>query len=184
MLFYFLFEQRITRSQARPLLSNAGLVHQILSSKATGLPLNALTNEKFFKLLFLDIGLLMAATEIDGDVLIAKDLNLVNRGAITEQFVGQEVLASQDMYRQPALHYWHRETHGSQAKVDYVINVGSKIIPIEVKSGATGRLRSLRMLMEQANLDCGIQISQKPLDKNDNILSIPLYLVSEISRLM
>ena len=70
------------------------------------------------------------------------------------------------------------------AEVDFITTVGSTIIPIEVKAGSTGQLKSLHLFMQEKNIDLGIRISQQPLGINKNIISIPLYLVSEIDRLM
>lgn len=165
-------------------LSKAGVIHPIYSTSASGLPLNTYVQEKKFKLLFLDIGLLKRATKLDMDVLMAKDLLLLNRGAMAEQFVGQELLAYQDPYEEPQLYYWSRDKKNSQAEVDYLINVGSSIVPIEVKAGKTGRLKSLQLLLEETHLPVGLRISEKKLRKENNILSIPLYMIFELPRLM
>ena len=71
----------------------------------------------------------------------------------------------------------------STAEVDYLINIGAKIFPIEVKAGATGRLKSLQTFVAEKSCDFGIRISEKPLAFEKNILSVPLYMVSELSRL-
>ena len=169
--------------KALHLLAKANVLHQIFSTSATGLPLSALVHEKRFKLLFIDIGLAVGATQIDGKLLLMEDLMLINRGALAEQFVGQELLANQDYYQEPSLHYWSRDQRGSTAEVDYVLNVGRHIIPIKVKSGSTGRMRSLKQFMEKKNSLIGLRVSQLPLSLDKNILSIPFYLTSELRRL-
>lgn len=68
--------------------------------------------------------------------------------------------------------------------MDFITNVDSQIIPIEVKAGSTGRLKSLRTFMQTKNVALGIRISQHPLSLHDGILSIPIYMVGEISRLV
>ncbi len=168
---------------ALAMLCKAGILYSVYSTSATGLPLNALLNEKMFKLLFLDIGLLMATTELDGNILVADDLTLVHRGELAEQFVGQELLALSDFYREANIYYWHNDKRGSQAEVDYVINVGATILPIEVKAGSTGRMRSLNMFIDMHDCRYGLRISQKPFEITNKIVSIPFYLISEISRL-
>lgn len=120
-------------------LNMAGVIASIYSTSAAGLPLITHINEKKFKLLFLDIGLLKRASRLDIELLFTEDLLLLNRGALAEQFVGQELLAHQDPHDQSHLYYWSRDEKGSTAEVDYVINIDSKIIPIEVKSGKTGQ---------------------------------------------
>ncbi len=103
---------------------------------------------------------------------------------MTEQFVGQELLAYSNKYSEIELYYWEREEKSSSAEVDYLINVGGKIFPIEVKAGATGRLKSLQIFIEEKSCDFGIRISERPLCFEKKILSIPLYMVSEVARLV
>lgn len=179
-------------SQARDLkiainlLQKAGLIYKISASNCSGLPLNGLIDEKKFKLLFVDIGLVNRSGKLNLSSLMNEDLVLVNQGAIAEQFVGQELLTLQDPYSEAEICYWHRDKPGSQAEVDFVINLNGSIVPIEVKSGKTGKLKSLKkFLSEQIKLHnpIGIQISQQSLSFQDNILSLPLYMVSELPRL-
>ena len=99
------------------------------------------------------------------------------------QFVGQEILAYDDPYNNNELYYWAREGRGN-AEVDYVTTVDSQIIPIEVKAGATGTLKSLRILMEEKKLPLGVRISQHKLGLDKSVLSIPLYMISELNRLV
>lgn len=165
-------------------LSKAGLITQVFSTNATGLPLRSLIHEKRFKLLFLDIGLVSSAVQYDPKLMMDNELLAVNRGALSEQFVGQELLATQDCYMDAALYYWSRDARGSTAEIDYVIQAGSQIIPIEVKSGSTGHLKSLHLFMTEHHSKLGIQISTKPLGRQKNIATLPFYLVSELTRLL
>ena len=109
---------------------------------------------------------------------------LVNRGTQAEQFVGQELLAYRKPYMQSELFYWDRQQPNSSAEVDYVINVNDRIIPIEVKAGKTGSLRSLQLFLNENNLDLGVRLSSKPLEMNHRVLSVPLYMIAEIPRLI
>ncbi len=167
-------------------LQYAGLMYQVWASQANGLPLNALINPKKYKLLFLDIGLVKASSNLNAELMLNKDLMMVNKGNLAEQFVGQELLALAPPYNQGELCYWEREAKGGSAEVDFVINVGEKIVPIEVKSGSTGRLKSLHYFLQQiaGNKPLGIKISMQPLGLQDNILSIPMYMLSELERLV
>ena len=70
------------------------------------------------------------------------------------------------------------------AEVDFIMTVGSRIIPIEVKAGSTGQLKSLHLLMHEKNMDVGVRVSQRALHFDGRILSVPIYMVSEISRLV
>ena len=103
---------------------------------------------------------------------------------MAEQFVGQELIAYQIPYYAPELFYWEREKKGSDAEVDYVLEIYGKIVPVEVKAGKTGRLRSLHQFLQEKQVPLGIRISTVSLSQDNTILSIPLYMISEISRLV
>lgn len=171
----------------KPALDNlidAGLIYRIHRTQATGLPLNASINEKSFKILFLDIGLVKATSFLSPQLMLKEDLMLINRGMLVEQFVGQELLAYAPRYVQGQLFYWARDKKGSQAEVDYIIHQDETIIPMEVKAGKTGSLRSLHYFLNHFSLPLGIHLSLKPLQLHHNILSIPLYMIAEIPRLI
>lgn len=168
---------------ALSLLMDAGLIHLIYASAAQGLPLVSSVNLKKFKLIFLDVGLAHRAMGMDIKSLMSEDLMLVNRGAISEQLVGQELLTLVNPRELRRLYFWVRDARGSSAEVDYLANIGSQIVPIEVKSGATGRLRSLQIFMEEKKIPLGVRISQSPLSLDKNILSIPFYMIAELPRL-
>lgn len=165
-------------------LIKAGILYKVIATNAQGLPFQTGMIEKRFKLLFLDLGLAKQATGLDVDTLLHQNLVLINQGALSEQFVGQELMAYSANYQETALFYWQRDKRGSQAEVDYVINVGSGIYPVEVKSGKTGRLKSLRVFLEEKKSKLGIRISQQPFSYENGILSIPLYMIYEIPRLV
>ncbi len=166
------------------LLQNAGLIYSVYSSAASGLPLSSQINEKKFKILFLDIGLVMRSTKLNAALLMNEDILLVNRGMLAEQFVGQEMLAYLPRQEEGSLFFWSRDKKSSMAEVDYVTDVDNKIIPIEVKAGATGHLKSLKIFIQEKNSNIGIRFSQHKLSLHDNVLSLPLYMVGEIDRLV
>lgn len=92
----------------------------------------------------LDIGLMRYLSGMPNDIEYVKnDLLAIYRGAMAEQFVGQEMLVSQ----QGSLYYWNRQEKNSSAEVDYLAILDGKIHPVEVKSGATGSLRSLHLFL-------------------------------------
>ncbi|MCX7116103.1 MAG: ATP-binding protein [Gammaproteobacteria bacterium] len=165
------------------LLQYAGLIYYIYSTAASGIPWITLINERKFKILFLDVGLMVYASRVEAELLL-NDIILVNRGAIAEQFVGQELLAYSPNYEEAKLFFWCREKKSSMAEVDYIISVGSQLIPIEVKAGSTGQLKSLHLLMHEKNMPLGVRVSQLPLHFDGRILSVPIYMVSEITRLV
>lgn len=164
-------------------LSDAGFLQIVYATNASGLPLVTTINEKKFKILYLDIGLLKRALKLDLELLFEQDLLLINQGALAEQFVGQELLAYGDRSDADRLFFWVREAAHSAAEVDFVIAIGSRIIPVEIKSGAAGRLKSLRIFIEEKKTSFGIRISQAPLSFENGVLSIPFYLIGEVERL-
>lgn len=165
-------------------LRMAGLMHPILSASASGIPLAAQIKPNKFKLLFLDVGLVQRALQVDPEQLLSNPLSHIHRGALAEQFVGQELIAYGDCFRQENLYFWEREKHSSSAEVDYVITVGQSIVPIEVKAGAQGHLKSLIQFMKEKKSEFGIRISEQPLFFKDQILSVPLYMIAQIPRLV
>ena len=101
-----------------------------------------------------------------------------------EQFVGQELLTYSDCFQEHQLYFWQREKQTSDAEVDYVITVDEQIIPLEVKAGASGHLKSLRSFMNEKKSPLGIRISQKELSLDQGVLSIPYYMINQIPRLV
>lgn len=165
-------------------LSYAGLINRVYSTSASGVPLLSQVKENRFKILFLDIGLLQTAHKVNIQELWEQDILQVHSGQLAEQFVGQELLAMGDFYENPQLFFWKREAKGSSAEVDYLLTSGSKIIPLEVKAGTTGRLRSLQMFIQEKKSPLGIKVSMAPLTLEGKVLSLPLYLISQLPRLL
>lgn len=166
------------------LLMQASLIFPIYETHANALPLNATINEKKFKLLFLDVGLVNFNTQLNADILMQEDVLLLNDGALAEQFVGQELIATQPNFHEPALYYWQQNQRNDSAEVDYIIQHQHHILPIEVKAGKSGRLRSLHAFMNKHNGSLGIKISQESLGFDGKVLSLPLYMISELGRLL
>ena len=165
-------------------LVDASLVNKVYHCAASGIPLRSTKNRKKFKLLLLDVGLARYASSVGTNIPNYGEALLVNKGELVEQFVGQELIAYALNFQKPELFYWDRETPSSTAELDYIINVGSKIFPIEVKSGVTGRLKSLKIFFEEKGCDFGIRVSERPLSFENGVLSVPLYMVSEIPSLV
>ncbi len=166
------------------LLEEAKIITKVNQNNAAGLPIKSGDKERY-KLLFLDVGLYLRLLNFNHeDLLLTKDLSLINEGTISEQVVGQELLSYQNLHNEPFLYYWDREKRNSSAEVDYLYQYRQLILPIEVKSGTTGRLKSIRLYMEEKGISLGIRISQNNLSLNDKILSIPFYLISQLDRLI
>jgi hypothetical protein len=165
-------------------LVDAGVINQVFSTAASGIPLNSMKNENKFKLIFLGVGLVKFTNQLDSDILLNSDLMLINRGTLAEQFVGQELITLPPNYYPRELFYWERNKPSSTAEVDYVWNLNEKIIPIEVKAGKTGSLRSMQEFLNEKKQEFGVRLSLKPLSFNGRILSIPLYMIAQLERLI
>ncbi len=99
-------------------------------------------------------------------------------------FVGQQLQALKKPYEEPFLFYWQREARGSAAEVDYLWQSGEQILPIEVKAGKTGTLKSLRLFLSEKEAPFGIRFSLHPLSFTDSVLSIPLYCIEGMTGLV
>ncbi|HBL16940.1 MAG: nuclease [Elusimicrobia bacterium GWA2_69_24] len=164
-----------TIKKAFELLEKARMVTRVKASGAQGLPLGAGVSAGRFKAIMLDVGLWqrLAGLRLDRE-FAAGDLLDIHRGALAEQFVGQEILAA----RGGELHYWSREAPNSQAEVDYLVSAGGDIYGVEVKSGAAGRLRSLHLLLaEHPNVKGGLVFSSRPYEylPEQKLTFLPVY---------
>lgn len=180
------------------MLGMARLVTPVRRSACNGIPLGAEVDERYEKVCMLDVGLFAAMSGIDAASLPDDAaLRFANHGQLAEQFVGQELRASRPFGQEPALFTWVREAKSSNAEVDYVIQVGERVVPVEVKAGAAGRLRSLHMMVVEKGLDVAVRVGPEPLQLRDvatalpigpqrtfRLLSVPPYLVGAIPRLV
>ncbi len=163
-------------------LEKAGIIRLVIHTAAQGLPLAVDTNPRICKLLFLDVGLMHASQGIDNQLVQEPSLLAIHRGAVAEQFVGQELLATAPADREPELWFWSREAAASQSEIDYIITRGSKVLPIEVKAGASGRLKSMRIFLDShGNSPKGVRFYDgKPWDEEGRIEHLPLYSVGSL----
>ena len=194
-------DQSVTIKKDIELLSMARVIGKVIHSHCSGLPLQADLEEKVYKLLFLDIGLMNAICGLDWlSISQMEEIKLINQGAIAEQFIGQHLQAILADKPNRELNYWLREGRASNAELDFVIGIGGNIIPIEVKSGATGTLKSLHQFMatKQAPLairfdtnlptfhqiDTVININKQRKQIKYPLISLPLYLVERLESIV
>lgn len=184
--------------QALDLLATANVCHRVRGCAANGIPLAAEIQEKMNKVILLDVGLCSALLKLSIDQLAnIRELDLINSGGIAEQVVGQLLRTTTPFFIEPALYYWHREEPGSDAEVDYVIQHQNKVIPVEVKAGKTGTLKSLHVFMGLKEYRIAVRINSdiprltevKVQGIQDNpinyrLLSLPFYMLGEIHRLL
>jgi predicted AAA+ superfamily ATPase len=164
-----------TIKKAFDLLCLAQAIRRVPSASPSGLPLGATASARNFKALMVDIGVMQHLCGMPMDAAYAqKDLLAIHQGAMAEQFVGQELAAA----GHSELHYWAREAKSSSAEVDFLVVVNGQICPVEVKSGAAGRLRGLRLLMDTyPNCRTGYVLSCAPYAElpEQGLVFLPLY---------
>ena len=179
------------------LFVQARILYRAYHSNANNLPLKAEINRKNSKGILLDIGLYLTLQGLSiADISQDKDLFFSKQGELAEQFIGQHLLYSQPGYMHPQLYYWCREEKQSNAEIDFIIQQGNSILPVEVKSGKTGTLKSLHLFMELKHLSLALRfstntpvvetvISSLPKTKyRYTLVTLPLYLVGQTKRLM
>lgn len=157
-------------------LEKAGVIRRVFHSSGQGLPLATDANPRIAKLVMLDVGLMHAALQIDAQLVQEPDLLAVHRGAVAEQFVAQELLACAPPDNEPSLYFWAREAAASLAEVDYLIASGGHVLPIEVKAGASGTLKSLRsFLTSHPHSPVGIRLYSGKPAQDGQLRHLPLF---------
>lgn len=194
-------EQSATLKKDIELLCMARVISKIIHSHCSDLPLQASLDEKIYKLLFLDIGLMNALSGINWLSLANLDvIRLVNEGTIAEQFIGQHLQALLAETPNRELTYWLREGRSANAELDYVMALNGNIVPIEVKAGATGSLKSLHQFMAEkkakyavrfdaalpalSQIEATIPIGSERQAVNYPLISLPLYLVERLGSIL
>ena len=159
----------------------AGIVYPVTHTAANGIPLGAEVNERYRRFVMMDTGMLQRVLSLDiSQVLQPGDIQVINRGAIAETFVAGELVKSASCYEPYPLYCWHRDKPGSNAEVDYVVQLGADIFPIEVKSGNKGSMQSMRSFMQLKNIATGIRTSLENFCSYEDILVYPLYAIGNI----
>jgi len=183
------------------LLTKARICHLVYHSHCGGVPLGAEQSDKTYKLLFLNIGLLNNIRGIDWQTLSGYEGHqLVNEGGLAEQFVGTHLLDRAHGLEPPRLYYWLRKRKSANAELDYVINFGPRVIPVEVKSGKSGSLKSLQQFIHENGAALGVRFdlnlpsfqaithtirtAEGNTPVSYKLLSLPLYAVEELDRLL
>jgi predicted AAA+ superfamily ATPase len=174
----------------------ARLFYRVLHSYANAVPLGAETKIRISKFLFIDVGLLLAARGIPAQIVIDYKLELAGKGELAEQWVGQQLLYSKATYINPELYYWHPPKSEGQAEIDYLYVSGNEIIPVEVKSGSNGSIKSLHSYVIKKQAQRAIRISsgkplveqltarQNKIEHEFELINLPFYLLNQIERLL
>lgn len=163
------------------LLVKAGIIHPVHHTSAQGLPLGAELDLNKFKALFLDIGMAQALLGLDLKEWFLNPIQaFINHGALVESFVGQEILAYSHAFQKKTIYYWQKETRTGQSEIDYIVQIKNNIIPVEVKSGTTGQLRSLsEYLSTHSNTKYSLRFSAHNYSEYNKLHSYPLYAIAK-----
>lgn len=160
-------------------LCNSGLVYKVSKITKPGLPIIAYEDFNAFKLFILDVGLLGALTNLDVKTLLAGNKVFEEfKGAIAEQYVLQQFKTVKDL----PIFYWSNET--SRAELDFIIQIDSNVIPVEVKSATNLQAKSLKVYMEKYTPEVSIRTSTADYKINDGLHDIPLYLIEMVKEII
>ncbi len=168
---------------ALELLERANIIHIIRHSSGQGIPIGSEVDFETFKVIYLDIALCQAILGSDISIWFLRPLEgFENRGEIAEGFVGQELLCYANPESKAELYFWKRKEKNSSAEVDYLLQRGEQILPIEVKSKHGKTLRSLRLFLEtHPKSSYGIRFSAHDYSITENLDSRPLYAVATLA---
>lgn len=185
---------------ALELLIQARVIIPVFHTNASGVPLSAVADESVFKAYFLDVGLAGCIQGVSWDSFpadIAKES--LTKGALAEQFVAQHLFYKKDGFNSSELYYWLRDKKRQNAEVDFIISKGEIILPVEVKSDVSGKMKSLTVFMaDHRELPRALRLSLLPYGSElveasvaglkepavYELLSIPLYLIDRIYDLL
>ena len=163
------------------LLKKAGLIIPAIHTSANGIPLGAEIDLKKQKYILFDTGIFQRILDLElSDILFGSDFDVINKGFIAEQCAGLEILKNSSILNQDHLYYWHKEDPKSSAEVDYIIQKGEKIIPIEVKASGSGKMQSMfEFLKIRPKCEYGIRTALENFSSYDNIRVYPLYAIGQ-----
>lgn len=157
-------------------LSDCGLVHKVSRVNAAGIPLKTYEDLKAFKLFIVDVGLLGCMTGLRQRTLLdGDDLFVEFKGALTEQYVCQQLKTIEDLGV-----YYYTNDRGS-CEIDFVVDTGEQIVPIEVKAETNLRAKSLKTYRDRFEPELSVRTSMADYKKEDWLLNLPLYAIENIT---
>ena len=193
-------EQSRDLGKAVDLLEKAQVIMKACHTDASGLPLGATINRRIFKPFFLDCGLMNAICGIQWislNELTRREF--INKGHVAEQFIAQHLAYIGKNNISPSLTYWLREGKTGNAEIDFVTQLGPTIVPVEVKAGKSGSLKSLQQFIYQKKIRMGVRFDlNKPsyqhvvhalsqggssVQVEFDLISLPLYMIEQLPRI-
>lgn len=159
-------------------LSDCGLVHKVGRVNTAGIPLRAYEDLKAFKLFVVDVGLLGCMAGLRPRTLLdGNDLFVEFKGALTEQYVCQQLKTIEDLDI-----YYYTNDRGS-CEVDFVVDTGEQIVPVEVKAEVNLRAKSLKTYREKFSPALSVRTSMADFKQEDGLVNLPLYAIDQIARI-
>lgn len=164
------------------LLRRAGLVYPVKASSCDVLPLGGSEKETNKKLLTFDTGIYLTACDLSAADILASDVfKRMNKGNVVEMQTGLEMVKNTDPFQEAAVYYWYRS--GANAEVDYVLQIGNHIIPLEVKASGKGSMQSIHsFLAAHPEVPYGIRVSLENFSAYEKIRVFPVYAVRKIMK--
>ncbi len=187
-------------SKAVDLLEKAQIIMKACHTDASGLPLGATINRRVFKPFFLDCGLMNSICGVQWIALNdLKQNSFINKGHVAEQFIAQHLAFMGKSNVSPFLTYWLREGRSGNAEIDFITQLGQVIVPVEVKAGKSGSLKSLQQFVHQKKVQVAVRFdlnipscqhvshalrqTKESVQVEFDLLSLPLYMVEELPRI-
>lgn len=159
-------------------LTDCGLIHKVHRVTAPNLPLKAYEDLKAFKLFLLDVGLLSCMARLDQTILLnGNDLFREFKGALSEQYVLQQLKSLKGL----ETYYWTND-RGS-AEIDFLLDTGETVIPVEVKAETNLKAKSLKTYCEKFKPQTAVRVSMSDYKKEDWLFNLPLWAVGIINTL-
>ena len=159
-------------------LCDCGLVHKVSRVNAANLPLRAYEDLKAFKLFVVDVGLLSCMSGLRQKTLLeGNDLFVEFKGALMEQYVCQQLKTIDDLNV-----YYYTNDRGS-CEVDFIVDTGEQIIPVEVKAEVNLRAKSLKTYQEKFSPEVSVRTSMSDYKKEDWLINLPLYAIAQIAKI-
>lgn len=157
-------------------LCDCGLVHKVSRVNSAGIPLKAYEDPKAFKLFVVDVGLLGCMTGLrQGTLLDGNGLFAEFKGALTEQYVCQQLKTLDDIGI-----YYYTNDRGS-CEVDFIVDNGEQIVPVEVKAEVNLKAKSLKSYCERFSPETAVRTAMTDYRQEDWLINLPLYAIEELS---
>lgn len=160
-------------------LSDCGLVHKVSRVTVGRLPLKAYEDVKAFKMFVVDVGLLGCMVGLNQKVLLdGNDLFMEFKGALTEQFVLQQLITN------PNLNIYYYTNDNGSCEVDFLVDTGDNVVPVEVKAEVNLKAKSLRMYVEKFSPRIAIRTSMTDYKSDDWLVNLPLYAIENLTKVV